>query len=117
MEKNELIYYRAVFDHASLGGIFTLLDLYVKNGVNIQDVVALVRKKYSANLLEIRTFCTIPNNMTMDVWTGTMRELKTLQDALQEEGVFDKIMPIFVYGVYHFDTWRDDYVRKKAWSK
>lgn len=117
MEENELIYYRAIFDHASLGGIFTLLDMYVKSGVDSRDAVALIRKKHSANLLEIRTFSTIPNNVTIDVWTKSMRELKTLQDSLMDEGVFEKTLPIFVYGVYHFDTWRDDYVREKALSK
>lgn len=117
MEENGLIYYRVIFDHASLGGIFTLLDLYVRSGVNAHEVIALIRKNYSANLLEIRTFSAIPNNVTIDVWTKTMRELKTLQDSLQNEEVFEKILPIFVYGVYHFDTWRDDYVREKALAK
>lgn len=114
MEENELIYYRAVFDHASLGGIFTLLDLYLKDEEDTREAVALIRKKYSASLLEIRTFSTIPNNVTIDVWTRTMTDLKTLHHSLLDEGIFEKVIPIFVYGVYHFDTWRDDYIRKKA---
>ena len=114
MEKNELIYYRAVFDHASLGGIFTLLDLYVKDGADTCEAVALIRKKYSSSLLEIRTFSTLPNNITIDVWTRTMADLKKLHHSLLDEGIFEKAIPMFVYGVYHFDTWRDDNIRKKA---
>ena len=117
MEENGLIYYRVVFDHASLGGLFTLLDLYVRSGVNVQDAAVLIRKKYSANMLEMRTFSTIPNNVTVDVWTRTAKELKALQDSLQDEGIFEKALPIFVYGVYHFGTWRDDYVLERAATK
>lgn len=117
MEENGLIYYRVVFDHASLGGLFTLLDLNVRSGVNVQDAAALIRKKYSSYMLEMRTFSTIPNNVTVDVWTRTAKELKLLQDSLQDEGIFEKVLPIFVYGVYHFGTWRDDYVRDKATPK
>jgi len=117
MEENEMIYYRVVFDHASLGGIFTLLDLYVKSGVDALEAVALIRKKYSKNLLEIRTFSTIPDNLTIDVWTRSMTDLKALQDSLQNEGIFENTIPIFVYGVYHFETWRDQYIREKALSK
>lgn len=114
LEENELVYYRAVFDHASLGGIFTLLDLYVKDGTDLRDAVSLIRKKYSASLLEIRTFSTLPNNVTIDVWTRTMADLMTLHHSLLDEGIFEKAIPMFVYGVYHFDTWRDDLIRKKA---
>ncbi|OPY29616.1 MAG: HTH-type transcriptional regulator Ptr2 [Methanocella sp. PtaU1.Bin125] len=114
MEKSRLIYYRVVFDHASLGGIFTLLDLYVRSGVKVEDAAALIRKKHSASLLEMRTFSTIPNNLTIDVWTRTAKELNLLQESLQDEGIFEKVLPIFVYGVYHFGTWRDDYVLARA---
>jgi DNA-binding Lrp family transcriptional regulator len=117
MEENGLVYYRAVFDHASLGGTFTLLDLYVKDGTDVREAVALIRKKYSASLLEIRTFSTLPNNVTIDVWTGTMADLMALHHSLLDEGIFEKVIPMFVYGVYHFDTWRDDFVRKKALVK
>ena len=64
--------------------------------------------------MSLRTFSTLPNEITLDVWTRTMTDLKALQDSLQEEGVFDRIVPILVYHVSYFDTWRDDLIREKA---
>ncbi len=114
MEENELITYGIKFDHALLGGTFTLLDLYVKNGIEAREVQRLIMNKYSKNLMSLRTFSTLPNEITLDVWTRTMTDLKALQDSLQEEGVFDRIVPILVYHVNYFDTWRDDLIREKA---
>lgn len=114
MEENELIYYRIKFDHALVGGIFTLLDLYVKSGTDAREVRRLVREKYSKNLMALRTFSTLPNEITIDVWTRTMTDLKALQDSLQGEGVFERIVPILVYHVSYFDTWRDRLIREKA---
>lgn len=117
MEDNGLIHYGVLYDHASLGGIFALLDLYLKKGVDIGKVTALIRNKYSKNLMEVRTFSTLPNDMTIDVWISTMTELKALQDSLCNEGIFEKIVPYIEYNVYHFDSWRDKYVREKVLSK
>ena len=114
MEAAELICYEVRFDHGLLGGIFTLLDLYLLPGADNRDAVALIRNKYSKNLMELRTFSTLPNDITIDVWTKTTAELKELQDALQKEGYFEKVVPILVYKVYRFDTWLDQQIRDKA---
>lgn len=114
MEAGELICYETRFDHGLLGGIFTLLDLYLLPGVDTKEAVPLIRNKYSKNLMELRTFSTLPNDITIDVWTKTTTELKALQDSLQNEGHFEKIVPILVYKVYRFDTWLDQYIREKA---
>ncbi|HEY3272314.1 MAG TPA: winged helix-turn-helix transcriptional regulator [Methanocella sp.] len=114
MEKNELISYGIKFDHSLLGGTFTLLDMYVKSGVDAGEVQHLIRNKYSKNLMSLRTFSTLPDEITVDVWTRTMTDLKVLQDSLQKEGVFERIVPILVYHVNYFDTWRDDLIREKA---
>jgi len=117
MEENELVHYGVIYDHASLGGIFTLLDAYLKNGQDSRKAAAMIRKKYAKNLMEVRTFSTLPNDITMDVWTGTMNELKTIQRSLEDEGIFEKIVPQIEYNVYYFDSWRDQYVREKAREK
>lgn len=114
MEDNGLVHYEVHYDHASLGGIFTLLDLYLKRGADVRQVSALIRNKYSKNLMEIRTFSTLPNDMTIDVWTQTMTELKALQDSLQNEDVLEKIVPYIEYNVYYFDSWRERHVREKG---
>jgi DNA-binding Lrp family transcriptional regulator len=114
MEENELITYGIKFDHALLGGTFTLLDLYVKSGTDAREVRQLITNKYSKNLMSLRTFSTLPNEITLDVWTRTMTDLKALQDPLQEEGVFDRIVLILIYHVNYFDTRRDDLIREKA---
>jgi DNA-binding Lrp family transcriptional regulator len=114
MEENDLISYGIKFDHALLGGTFTLLDLYVKSEADAREVPGLVRNKYSGNLLSLRTFSTAPDEIAVDVWTRTLTDLKALQDSLQEEGVFERIVPILVYHVNYFDTWRDDLIREKV---
>jgi Lrp/AsnC family transcriptional regulator for asnA, asnC and gidA len=114
MDENDMISYGIKFDHALLGGTFTLLDLYVKSGTDAREVLRLVRNKYSKNLLSVRTFSTAPDEIVIDVWTMTMTDLKVLQDSLQNEGLFEKIVPILVYHVNYFDTWRDDIIREKA---
>lgn len=114
MEENGLIRYGIMFDHSLLGGIFALLDLYVKNGVDAGEVQALVRGKHSRNLMAMRTFSSAPDEIAIDVWARTMTDLKAIQDSLQGEGLFERIVPIFVYHVNYFETWRDAYVREKA---
>ena len=114
MEKTGSVHYRINFNHALLGGTFTLLDLYIKNEAETQEVIALIRNKYSKNLLAVRTFSTLPYEVSIDVWTKTMTELKALQDALQKEGCFSRIVPILVYHAAYFDTWRDQYILEKA---
>ncbi|HMK45472.1 MAG TPA: winged helix-turn-helix transcriptional regulator [Methanocella sp.] len=114
MEKGEAVHYRINFDHALLGGVFTLLDLYVNKGVDPQEVIALINRKYAKNLMGVRTFSTLPNEITIDVWTRSLAELKTLQDSLQREGSFSRIVPIMVYHATYFETWREQHVRDHA---
>jgi len=114
MEKNGSVHYRINFDHALLGGTFTLLDLYVKNGVDTQAVEGLIRSKYAKNLMGLRTFSTMPNKITIDVWAKTLTELRSLQNSLQQEGYFSKIVPMIVYHATYFDTWRERYVHERA---
>lgn len=117
MEENGLVHYGVIYDHASLGGIFTLLELYLKRGEDSQNVAAMVRNKYGKNLMEVRTNSVQPDDMTIDVWTKTITELKAIQDSLQNEGYFEKVVPYIEFNTYHFDSWRDQYVREKALTK
>lgn len=66
--------------------------------------------------MEVRTFSTLPNDVTIDVWIRTMTELKALQDSLQSEGVFERIVPYIEYNVYYFESWREKHVLEKALS-
>ncbi len=66
-----------------------------------------VLEKYRPNVLFSVAFSNLPNLMLSFVWTNTMKELKDLQKRIQDEAVFESVMPNVLYTGYMFDTWRD----------
>jgi len=71
-------------------------------------------EKYRPNVFINIGFSNLPNMILSFVWTNTMKELKDLQKRVQDEGVFESVMPNVLYTGYMFDTWLDKTLVEKG---
>ncbi|HMK47627.1 MAG TPA: winged helix-turn-helix transcriptional regulator [Methanocella sp.] len=114
MENNGLLYYLTRYDPAPAGDVFALLNLYAREGLDNRKVAAMLKVKYARHMLHFWTYSTRPDLIVFVARARTMAELKVLQDTMQAEGLFDRIVPNIAYHMYYFDTWCQDHVREKA---
>jgi DNA-binding Lrp family transcriptional regulator len=64
-------------------------------------------KKYLPHLLYTVTFSNLPGEHLMVTWTRSMKELKELKARIEEEGVFESVIPSILYTGEIYPTWRD----------
>lgn len=114
LQQNGLIMCLTRYDPAPSGDVFALLNLYTREGLDNREVASVLKVKYARHMLHFWTYSTRPDLIVFVVRAKTTAELKSLQDAFQAEGLFEKILPNIAYHMYYFDTWCDQYVREKA---
>jgi Lrp/AsnC family transcriptional regulator, regulator for asnA, asnC and gidA len=114
MEKNRMIVCMIQFDPASTGDVFSVISLTIKKDADRAEVVKKIRSKYKKNLISTWVHDTIPNRISIDIWTKTMTEMKALRDDLQKEELFEKITPVVPYEILYYDTWLTEYIRERA---
>jgi Lrp/AsnC family transcriptional regulator for asnA, asnC and gidA len=96
--------------------IITTMQVRLKPDANKSKVSGIL-KKYFPNLLFSYQFINIPNELFCLVWTNTMKELKEIQQRLENEETVASIVLNILYTGYIFDTWRDELVRPAVCSE
>ena len=94
--------------------IMTMFHLGLKASVDKRKAGALLANKYSPNLIFFWIFGNLPNLLVCLFWTTTMKELQTIRENLQREGIFESINPIILNTGYIFETWRDKIVIERS---
>lgn len=76
-----------------------------------RNAVTRVLNSYFPNVLIYFRFMNIPNELLCVVWTNSMKQLKEIQQRLENEEVVASVVSNILYTGYIFDTWRDEIVR------
>ena len=93
--------------------IITTMQLRLRPDAD-KSVVSGILKKYFPNLLFSYHFINVPNVLLCFVWTNTMKEVKEIQQRLENEETVASIVSDILYTGYIFDTWRDELVRPQV---
>jgi DNA-binding Lrp family transcriptional regulator len=96
--------------------VITTMQVRLKPNAS-RNAVSGISKKYFPNLLFAYQFVNIPNELLCFVWTNTMKEIKEIQQRLEEEEAVKSIISNILYTGYIFNTWRDELVRPQFVGK
>jgi DNA-binding Lrp family transcriptional regulator len=116
MTRNGLVDFSIEWFPDTSNDIITTMQLRLWPNAN-KNAVSGVLKKYFPNLLFSYPFINIPNQLLCFVWTNTMKELKEIQQRLEDEEAVASIVSNILYTGYIFDTWRDELVRPRVAPK
>ena len=110
MTRNGLVEFSIQWFPDTSNDIITTMQLRLKPNAN-KSMVSGILKKYFPNLLFSYQFINIPNELLCFVWTNTMKEVKEIQQKLENEETVASMVSNILYTGYIFETWRDELVR------
>ena len=110
MNRNGLVEFSIEWFPDTSNDIITTMQLKLKPEAS-KSTVSNILKRYFPNLLFSYQFINIPNELLCLVWTNTMKQLKEIQQRLEQEETVGSIVSNILYTGYIFDTWRDELVR------
>jgi len=87
--------------------IVSLCHVSVSGGASREEVFSSLRQNFSQNMLVDIIFSNLPNQVTLFLWTNSMRQMENLREAIgKSKGVGSITMNVLQIG-YMFETWRD----------
>ena len=87
--------------------IVSICHVGVAGGVARADVLSALKDGFSQNMLVDIMFGNLPNQLTLFLWTNSMRQMENLRERISEtKGVESVAMNVLQIG-YLFDTWVD----------
>jgi hypothetical protein len=116
MTRNGLVEFSIQWFPDTSNDIITTMQLRLRPDAD-KSAVSGILKKYFPNLLFAYQFINIPNVLLCFVWTNTMKEVKEIQQRLEDEETVASIVSNILYTGYIFDTWRDELVRPQVAPK
>lgn len=114
MEEDNSIVLSIDFVPTASSDILGLLHLTIRDSVDRSTAASRLKNEYSRNSLGIGVLDNVPDFLYFTVWTKTMKELKDIQTKLENEGMFESVVPNIFYNVYLFETWRDELLLESA---
>ncbi len=88
--------------------ILGLCHATLAHGADISDVSAALNRSFHENILFEIHFTNIPNQITLFLWTNTMKQMNDLREGVAHaDGVKTVVLNVLQTG-YMFDTWRDE---------
>ena len=94
--------------------IITYLSMTIKPGQNIREMWTDLKNEYSTNFITLYSFGNLPDFVLGVFWTKTMRQMNEIQQSLRKGGEIRSIRSNMQYRAYHFNTWVDDLILKRA---
>jgi DNA-binding Lrp family transcriptional regulator len=110
MTRNGIVEFSIEWFPDTSNDIITTMQLRLKPDAN-KSAMSGILKKYFPNLLFSYQFINIPNELLCFAWTNTMKEVKEIQQKLENEKTVASVVSNILYTGYIFDTWRDELVR------
>jgi DNA-binding Lrp family transcriptional regulator len=87
--------------------IVSICNVEVAPGVNRPEVLSTLKQSFAENMLVDMMFGNLPNQLTLFLWTNSMRQMDDLREKIgRAKGVESVMVNILQIG-YMFDTWRD----------
>ncbi len=115
MQKKGLIELSMHWYADSSNDIITIMHVKLKPDTDVNGLSEIM-KGYSPNCLLWFPLINIPNEVFSMFWTTTMKELKEIQQRLNNEKLISSATSNILFTGYIFDTWRDDLVAPQSTS-
>jgi len=88
--------------------ILALCHVNVEEKADRAEVRSSLKQSFSQNVLIDIVFSNLPNQLTLFLWTNSMRQMDDLREGVgRTKGVGSVMMNVLQIG-YMFDTWRDE---------
>ena len=88
--------------------IISICHIEVARGINRQEVLSALKQDFRQNILVDMMFGNLPNQLTLFLWTNSMRQMEDLREEIgRAKGVESIIVNILQIG-HLFDTWVDE---------
>lgn len=103
----DLIYMSIHWQPDTLGDMVSQIHLVLKQGVSNERTAFLLIKKYSRGIIRSYTFSNQPGMMILTYCSENAREMQRTCKDLESEGVFTKVVPNVIRGIYHYPEHRE----------
>jgi DNA-binding Lrp family transcriptional regulator len=90
----------------------TVFHIHLNEGMDINETVEYLNKKYDANVLYCLSYSNIPRFITLFTWAKNTQDSQKIQEELQKEG-FKDIVPHIYLSAEWFECWVDKLLRTK----
>jgi DNA-binding Lrp family transcriptional regulator len=87
--------------------IISIFYIHLKPSTDKSEVDKIFRS-HPPNVLFFWSFSNLPGELFTMAWTGTMKELKEIQELFEKQEAFESVVANIVYTGYIFSTWRDE---------
>jgi DNA-binding Lrp family transcriptional regulator len=94
--------------------VVSLLHLHLAEGVERSKAFALLRERFSENIVLTSAFSNVPDLMLATAWTPSMSEIEAITKSMYGSGLFSDIVPYPIYFGHRFETWKDRLTEQKA---
>ncbi len=94
--------------------ILAIFHLSLKTSVDKSGVASLLLKKYSPNIFYFIAISNLPTLCLCFVLTNTLKQMDDIRQSFENEGIFESITLNLLQTGNIFETWRDDFLRKKG---
>ena len=112
MEEHKLISFTIQWSPMYENSYFTLFNLFLKEGSNLNSTIQHLNEKYSQNIAYCLTFSNIPHLIFLCTLTRTSKDSQRIQEEMQTEG-FKDIIPHIFFSIKWYDCWVDQLLRTK----
>jgi DNA-binding Lrp family transcriptional regulator len=120
LEQEELVHFSIHWQPDSQGDTITNIHLTLKEGIEEEKVAFLLIKMMAANVVRTYTFSNLPNQLIVLYWTRNIKEMERTCRELEEEDLFQSVVPNILRNMHYYDEHRDrllDQMLKKAQAK
>ena len=111
LETNELIGYGIHWVPTASTDIISFFHVMVNDIAKKDDIIRDLQSNYHPTILSISKSSSNPTLLILNVWTKTMKQIKTLHQDLENTNWFSQVYSNIFYDLMMFDTWRDDYIK------
>jgi len=114
LEKEKLVTSGIYWQPTMTNDIITYLYMTIGPDIDVKNLWPTLKNTYKTNFITVYTFGNLPDFAVGVFWTKTMREMNEIQQSLRKDGGFKSIRSNMQYRAYHFDTWVNDLILKRA---
>jgi len=107
MAKDGLVAFTVLWFPCGCRDIFSMLSLELRPGLDKNEVLSALRRRYGPKIVFPAAFSNLPNFLLLLTWSTSPRDLEELQRSIEKEPSVESVMTDILYCGHACTCWRD----------
>lgn len=113
MIKEDLIMLSINWQPDTLGDTISQIHLVLKDDVPREKLAFLLVKRFAPGVVRTYTFSNLPNQVIVTYWSRNVREMQSVCQELEAEGMFVSVVPNIIRAVYYYGEHQEAPLQEK----